>query len=259
MHRPYIDMAFCRDGAFTRPRRCLAVPPLQLSRVRYENAARPGQATLTLLHLGGILAGDNYRVQIELEPGADAQIVGAAATQVYRMPAGEATQTLDIRLEANSRLIWTPEPLILFAGARFHQSTRITLAPGASLTLLDIFTPGRLARGECFQFDRYTSKLDMRDQDGKLLAAEQIRLEPHRHNALKSGFFGSTPVLGSLFFLGDNVDAEGISRTIAAYREPHLAAAILPGACGVLVRMLGATPSEVRRRLLDLLSAFEVL
>jgi urease accessory protein len=252
-------MALCRDVDITRPRRCLAVPPLQLSRVRFDNPARPGQAALTLLHLGGILAGDHYRLQIELEPGADAQIVGAAATQVYRMPAGEATQTLDIRLEANSRLIWTPEPLILFAGARFHQSTRITLAPGASLTLLDIFTPGRLARGECFQFDDYTSQLDICDMNGKLLAAEQIRLNPHRHNAITPGFFSSTPVLGSLFFLGDSVDTEDISRTIAAYREPHLAATTLPGACGALVRMLGATPSEVRRRLLDLLSAFEVL
>lgn len=80
-----------RDG-ITRPLVCMAVPPVQLSRARYDVSGRPEIADFTLLHLGGILAGDAVDLQVVLEPGASARVMMAASTQVYCMPEGEATQ-----------------------------------------------------------------------------------------------------------------------------------------------------------------------
>ena len=88
-------------------------PPLQLSRARYDNPARPEQVSLTLIHLGGILSGDRYDLNVTLGAAASARITTAAATQVYRMPAGEATQALHLCLGPDSRLEWLPEPTIL--------------------------------------------------------------------------------------------------------------------------------------------------
>src|SRR5215208_2513234 len=109
-----LDLLLERDGAATRPVRCAVQPPLQLSRARYDDPARPHDPAFTLVHLGGILAGDHYDLRSALGAGAGARVTTAAATQVYRMPQGEATQTIQLDLGADSWLEWLPEPTILF-------------------------------------------------------------------------------------------------------------------------------------------------
>lgn len=246
-----LDLLLERVGEHTRPVRCLAAPPLQLSRARYDDPARPADLALTLVHLGGVLQGDRYGLQVELGPDAGATIGTAAATQVYRMPQGEASQELWLRLAPGSRLSWLPEPLILFGGARFRQATRIELAPGARLALLDVLAPGRLARGERFAFERYEARLEVCAPDGRLLLAERALLEPARHRAAAPGLFGDRPVLGSLFLLGGPPDPEHAAARLHARERPHLGAAVLPNGCGLLVRLLGESPSAVRRELLE--------
>ncbi|MCG8349274.1 MAG: urease accessory protein UreD [Chloroflexales bacterium] len=253
--RGTLDLALEHVGSATRPRRCLAQAPLQLSRVRYDDSARPEQAHLTIIQLGGILSGDRYDLRVELGSAAAAQITTAAATQVYCMPHGEAEQHLSLRLAAGSRLAWLPEPLILFAGSRFRQTIRIELGPNARLDLLDVLVPGRLARGEAFQFESYTSHLEIVDSAGTCLAAEHARLAPRRYALDVPGVFGATPVLGSLYVLGDSVDGEAGSAWVARRCDPLLGATTLPNACGLLVRTLGHSAHTVRRTLLEVRQA----
>ena len=253
-----LDLLLERAGAITRPVRCAVQPPLQLSRARYDDPARPDEPALTLIHLGGILAGDRYDLRIALGAGAGARVTTAAATQVYRMPQGEANQSIQIQLDAGSRLEWLPAPTILFGGARFTQTTSVTLEPGARLALLDVLVPGRLARGEVYQFDRYAARLEVRDSAGRLLLAERALLDPCRHDPTAAGLLGATPVLGSLYILGDGVDAE---RSCAQLTQRtgelsglsvNLGAAVLPNDCGILVRALGTTASQVHTALLTI-------
>jgi urease accessory protein len=253
-----LDLLLERTGAITRPVRCAVQPPLQLSRARYDQPARPDDPALTLVHLGGILAGDRYDLRIVLGNGAGARVTTAAATQVYRMPLGEATQTIQIQLGADSRLEWLPEPTILFGGARFSQTTGVTLGSGARLALLDVLVPGRLARGEVYQFDRYATRLEVRDTAGRLLLAERAVLEPCRHDLAAPGLLGATPVLGSLYILGDGVDAERDCARVARHdnmldeRAADIVTAVLPNGCGMLVRALGTTASQVHAALLKI-------
>ncbi len=237
-----LDLLLERDGAITRPRRAFASPPLQLSRLRYDDPADLGAAVFTLLHLGGVLAGDRVQQRVEVGPGAAAQIPMAAATQVLRMPQGNAAHTLEIVLAEQSRLAWLAQPLILFGGAHFSQSTRITLAAGAQLALLDVLVPGRLARDERWQFARYESRLEVCDADGRLLAAERAVIEPARSIPfLPEG----APVAGSLYLLGDTLDAERLATEVHAAAAPSVGTTVLPNRAGLLVRVLGPTPSEV--------------
>ncbi|HEU4324852.1 MAG TPA: urease accessory protein UreD, partial [Roseiflexaceae bacterium] len=249
-----LDLLLEQAGDRTRPTRATAAPPLQVSRARYDNPAHPGALALTVIHLGGVLAGDRYDMRVALGPGAHASITTAAATQVYRMPEGEAEQTLRISLAPGSRLDWLPEPLILFGGSRFRQRTLVELAPGARLALLEVLTPGRLARGECFAFERYEGRVEISAPGGRLLAAERALLEPARRPPSTPGMFGDTPVLGSLYLLGD-FDAEAAAARLHAREQPALGATPLPGGCGLLVRLLGPSPSAVQRLLKEVLSA----
>jgi urease accessory protein len=244
-----LDLALELLEGSTRPRRTEARPPLQLSRARYDLAGRPETVAFTLVHLGGILDGDRYDLSVQLGPDASAQITTAAATQVYRMPHDDARQDMMLRLAAGSHLAWLPEPLILFAGARFTQTTRVELAPGARLGLLDVLVPGRLARGEVGQFERYESRLEVCAPDGRCLVAEHALLEPRRRPIMAPGMLGRTPVLGSLYILDAAIDAERWCAWVNQCDDPGLGATILPNDCGLLIRALGEAPSAVHAKL----------
>jgi urease accessory protein len=251
-----LDLVLDRIGGITRPRRSFAHPPIQLSRARYDQR-RPEVAGFTLLHLGGVLAGDRSDLCVELGAGAAAHVRMAAATQVYRMPDGDAAHTLELRLGPGSRLDWLAEPVILFGGACFAQTTRITLAPGARLALLEVLAPGRLARGELHQFKRYAGRLEIYDSAGRCLAAERALLEPQRRNLAAPGLLAQAPVLGSLYMLGDTIDAErGIAQVDRA-QHALIGATALPNDAGLLVRTLGDAASPVHARLLEIWGSLE--
>ncbi len=250
-----LELALEDRRGITRPVRALALPPVQLSRVRYDSPRAPGRAVFTLLHLGGVLAGDRAQMHVRLAPGAEAELHMAAATQVLQMPAGDAAHMIELRLGAGSRLAWLAQPLILFAGARFSQNTRVFLAPGARLALLEVLVPGRLARGERYAFASYEARLEVCDETGRCLVAERALLEPGRLPLGVPGALADTPVLGSLYLLGD---APGADRLASALHDPadrNLGVSALPNGAGVLVRALGATPSQVHRRLLAIYAA----
>lgn len=236
------------DGERTRPRRALATPPLQISRARYDTPAAPGRLSLTLIHLGGVLAGDCAELAVDIASGAEAVVAGAAATQIYTMSSGSARQRTVIRAASASTLCWMPGPQILFAGARYSQSTRVELAPGAFVMLSEALVAGRLARGERWRFDQYESTVEIVDQRGALLAAEHALIEPPRRSPALPGVMGDFAVLGSLWLLGSRVDAQRTAELIGA-KHGAISAAVLPGRCGVGVRVLGAGLTAVRQAL----------
>lgn len=235
-----------RDG-ISRPIRSLAAPPLQLSRVRYDHG--PATACFTLLQLGGMLSGDSNHIALSIGPGAQAEVVGAAATQVLAMPHGSAGQHIEATLAEASQLQWLPEATILFAEAAFTQTARIVLHPDALLAWLDVLVPGRLARGEQYTFRRYANRLGVCNPAGRVLLAERALLEPGRHTLAVGGMFGDTPVVGSLWLLGTPFDARCAAQ-VGESGDPSLGATTLPNGCGVLLRAVGPSSSAVRGVLL---------
>jgi len=252
-HRPgqegQLDLRLAVIGGATRAIRSLVRAPFQLSRARYDPSDHAGTVSFTIVHLGGVLSGDRLQLHVELAAQASATLRTAAAAQIYRMPGQGASQTTSLRLASNSSLAWLPEPTILFGGARFSQITRIELAAGARLALLDVLVPGRLARGECYQFDTYTQRLEIRDAAGRLLVAEYARLEPQQSNFAAAGLLQATPVVGSLYLLG-NYDRQAVHTLLQQHATPNTGSAMLPGECGQLIRVLGTTASMVHGSLI---------
>lgn len=232
-----LDLSLSFDGARTRPERALATPPLQISRARYDDPADPARLYLTLLHLGGVLAGDQYALRCALGSGARATLTSASATQIYAMPRGEACQTTHLQLAPGADLDWQPGAQILFADSSYRQQTRVDLAPGARLALAEILVSGRLAHGERWRFADYTSLFEVYDAQGELLAAERISLNPARRHPARPGIMGDHAVLGTLWLLGDQIAGEPIARLLSRM-QPQLSAAVLPAGCGVAIRVM---------------------
>jgi urease accessory protein len=250
-----LDLALVADAARTRPARALATPPLRISRARYDNPANPAELHLTLTQLGGVLSGDCYNLSVDVGPHAQATLLPAAASQIYTMPAGAAEQHIAVRAAPASRLYWQTAPQILFSGANYRQHIQITLAPDARVIFSDLMVAGRLAHGECWQFIHYANQIEISDQDGQLLAGERIVIEPGRRSPARNGVMGAYPVLGTLWLLGTAFAADMIARRISAAGGP-ISAAVLPGNCGIVVRMLGTQLAATQHALHCLAAAY---
>jgi urease accessory protein len=135
----------------------------------------PSGETLAHVHnlSGGILDSDALACQIDLAPGAQAQVTSTGATRIYRSRSADrrASQRLNVRIASEAYLEYLPDQLIPYAGSRFTQTARIEIEPGGSLIWWDRVAPGREASGETFGFESLAL-------DFKLTAAgEPVALE----------------------------------------------------------------------------------
>jgi urease accessory protein len=253
-----IDLRFQVVDGRTIAQRRLAVPPLQLSRVRYDDAADPQKAVLTLSHLGGVLDGDQYQVHVQAAAGTRAQLVSAAATAIHPALRYGAEQYVRLALATDSHLEWLLEPTILYAGARFRQHTYIELAPGARLTLLEIIVPGRLARGELFSFECFESVLEVyaaatsSSLAPHLLVNERGVIEPQTQPLWKLPPFVQNPVIGSLYLLGCSMPTKELAASLRTHGLASAGMTILPNNAGILIRLVGNSSSSVRNQLMRL-------
>jgi urease accessory protein len=128
---------------------------------------------------GGVLGGDHLRLMVEVGKNASVQLTTTGATRLYRnhpsLPG--ATQINDIAVREDGLLEYAPDALIPFAGARYSQTTRIELAPGAGLFWWEIVAPGRGARGEIFAYETLALRFEI-TAAGRIMALERNSLEP---------------------------------------------------------------------------------
>ena len=91
--------------------------PLQIQKPFYPEA--DGTCHVYVLHPpGGVVGGDRFDVQINLEPNAKALITTGAASKFYRSGGPIACQNQKIRLAARGILEWFPMENIFFPEPR---------------------------------------------------------------------------------------------------------------------------------------------
>ena len=175
--------------------------PLQVMKPRYDES---GYACVYLLSpTGGVVQGDDYRIDVTLLPHSHATLTTQAATKVYAMPMHGAAQSLRGRIGKNAIFEYLPDPTILFRDANFSQRSSFNLARGAMLALQEIVMPGRLARGEKLAFTHYRSHLEVSDSEGMLLF-DSCLIQPEFQPHLTShGALDEYACWGSWFLLGD--------------------------------------------------------
>src|SRR5690606_39068583 len=87
---------------------------------------------------GGVVGGDQLRLDFRVGASARALVTTPAATKLYR--SAEQTSLLEQRFHvgANAVLEWLPLETILYAGARARAETRVELGPGSHFVGWDI-------------------------------------------------------------------------------------------------------------------------
>jgi urease accessory protein len=119
----------------------------------------PSVWTYTSSFGGGLVAGDQTRLDLRIGKGARCFVGTQSATKIYRnpdrRPCSHVTRAV---LEEGSFLAFMPAPVQPFADSRYSQRQTFHLAPGAGLVLLDWFTAGRTACGERWAFAHFSSR-----------------------------------------------------------------------------------------------------
>jgi urease accessory protein len=115
-------------------------------------------------------------------------------------------QTIDVQIGTGGLLEYLPDPLIPFAGSRYRQSTRITLADDAGLFWWETIAPGRAARGELFAYDLLSVSFALAAQ-GLPIAREQFALEPQQRSLSALARLGPYRYLSSFYICRVGLEA----------------------------------------------------
>jgi urease accessory protein len=200
----------------TLPQLHLARAPLKVQRSFYPErdlAQDTGRCYTTLLHTaGGMVAGDQLSIHLQLQPQAQALVTTAAASKVYG-GAMLTEQRIKIQLEPGASLEWLPQETIIFDGANYRQQLQIDLALGASCLGWEVTRFGRTARGERFGSGTWQAQTEVW-QGGRPLWIDPQWL-PGGTELLDSTFgLAGQPLIGTLFWLGGAATGKDIDQAL---------------------------------------------
>lgn len=232
--------------------------PLYTQRALYLEEALPNMAYMYIISpSGGILQGDRYRMDITLRNHAFAHITTQGATRIYRMERNYATQIINIDVGEGCYFEYIPDQVIPYRDSRFYQEANLSVHDNATLLYSEMITPGRVASGEHFDYDICYMKAIAKDHNGSLKFIDVAMLEPKKRDMNVFGVLSNHDVVGNMYVITKNKKLPelnvGINAALEAIPKIYAGASILPGNCGVGVRMLGNSASDLRYAIYEII------
>jgi urease accessory protein len=229
--------------------------PLRVSDIFRLDEVESDCAYLYLINTSpGLLAQDSLSLALNLEADTSMYFTDQAATKVHPMPKTEtkATANWKITIGAGASLELVPEPVILFAEAAFEQTTQISLHPQAALFCSEILIPGRLARGEYYDFRYYHNCLEIYSHHGELWFRDAIRLVGKDNPFKQHNLFIAEPILANLIMIQPQTDLAKLKRKIANLtaadcQELIVASSLLPKNRGLLIRIMAFKTWRIKK------------
>jgi urease accessory protein len=192
---------------------------------------------------GGLVAGDQTRLDLRIGKGARCFVGTQSATKIYRNPDGRpCSHVTHAVLEEGAFLAFMPAPVQPFADSRYSQRQTFRLAPGAGLVLADWFTAGRAARGERWAFAHFSSCNEVFAGTGERVFLDSVRLEASGDSLLRPHRTGRFNCFAMLLLLGAPL-REAAALMLAAVggrpveRRPFLLASVSPVGNGAVLRV----------------------
>lgn len=213
---------------------------------------------------GGLVAGDETRLDLRIGPGARCFMGTQASTKVYRNPSQlPCSHTTNATLGDGSLLVFAPDAIQAFAGSSYRQSQEFHLAQNSGLVLVDWLTSGRAARGERWEFDHFQSRNDIflhsrrTFVDSILLDSNSGPLES-QHRTGRFNCFAMMLVIGEPL---QKASAELITSisTRPVERNSALLCSASPVQHGAVLRFAGEDAESVSRELKRRLKSFTEL
>ena len=241
--------------------------PFRLSPIFRLDKTNPDDAYLYIMNSSpGLLAGDELGISLQLAANTSLYLTDQAATKVHPMPNENSLAKTNYQIELGERanLELISEPLILFTDAALEQKIDIKIHPTAQLCLSEIIVPGRLARGEVYQFRHYHNRVRITSLTGELYVTDAMYLEGKLNPFTESSLFAAKPILASLIVIVPEVDLKLLSQQLedvetANCADTIVASSILPHNKSLLVRALGDSTRILKKYLEYALNCVRIL
>lgn len=203
---------------------------------------------------GGLVAGDETRLDLRLGTGTTCFLGTQASTKIYRNPArrpcGHATHA---RLGPDSLLLFAPDSVQAFADSRYTQHQEFQLSQGAGLALVDWFSSGRSACGERWEFSHFASRNQV-FVDDQCVLFDSLQLDPNDGSLdapHRTGRFNCVAVLALIGAPLREASADLLKEISArpVERRAVLVCSASPVREGVLLRVAGESVEQVESEL----------
>ena len=229
--------------------------PLRLSTPFYLEGTSSNRIYHYLINTSpGLLAGDKLNLCLQLAPNTSLYLTDQAATKVHPMPESDTKAVINyqITVDRDASLELVPEPVILYTDSILEQELVIKCHPTAKIFLSEIIIPGRIAKGEYYDFNYYFNRLQVTDLADRLLFADATNLLGKNNQFKNNRLFTSLPIIGNAIAILPDVDFELLIRQIedvelANCKNIEVSSTILPGNNGILIRVLGSKTVEFKR------------
>ena len=121
---------------------------------------------------GGVVGGDELRVDVQVDEGAHALITTPAATKFYRCDARVSSQVQELRTPG-ATLEWLPQENIFYRGADVRTATRVFTDEQSRFIGWEIACLGLPARGEAFDAGALALDLELWRAGGRSVPVSQ--------------------------------------------------------------------------------------
>nr|MBF0683177.1 urease accessory protein UreD [Pseudomonas sp.] len=204
---------------------------------------------------GGIAAGDDLGIDIDVGPRAHALLTTPGATKWYKASAAlAASQRIAITLQAGARLDWLPQDNIYFDRSHARQAFTLQLAPDATAIGWDAALLGRQACGETWQHACLRTVTRLVQPDGRPLWEERQVLRSGDAILNAPQGLGGRPAYGTMWAYAPACTpelAQQLAPALPYGGELSAGATALPGGL-LLIRAVAAYPEPLRMLFADL-------
>jgi len=177
---------------------------------------------------GGLVGGDELLLDVQLDSGSHALITTPGATRYYRSEGLPATQRVNLRLAAGTRLEWLPMETIAYPGCDGANHVTLDLQPGAEMMGWDLLALGLPASNAPFESGCFTQQLHW---PGVWL--ERARIDARDHLLLNSALgLAGHRVLGTLWWASGSALAREQRQVMLDGARDAAAASLLAATAG---------------------------
>ena len=231
-------------------------PPFKLADITEDRAEK----TLRLMMMTsspGILDGDEYNIQIELEEDCAVELETQSYQRLFNMKEG-ASQVMEIRMAKRSSFVFLPHPSVPHESSIFTAKNKIYLSQGCSLIWGEILTSGRKLSGENFLMSKYHNLTEI-FLNGKLIVKENLLMAPKIIDVKTLGQLEGYTHQASFIYINEAVlikpILEKINELLAGEKEICFGISTLQ-VNGIIVRVLGYKGEQLHHCLKKIASFF---
>lgn len=200
----------------------------------------------------GLLAQDKLNLDFTLAANTQLYLTEQSATKVHPM-SSESTAEVNYRWTIGKQAMveFVPEPLILYQDSALKQTTIIKMHSTASLFWCDLILPGRLAKGESYQFRYYNHLLEVSSDCDEMWFKERFYLMGLHNQFSHHHLFASLPVIGSAIAIMPQIEVNLLKNSLDNLKGDNqkdfvVATSVLPHNKGVVIRALASQTQQIK-------------